>query len=132
MKKINPISKEDISPPFLLTNQSYMWNKQAQTKRGLYWIHNTTTYKSCCIILKFVGGKTHAHTHIHTHLPTVGRDGCVAMEICRLPIPLSQCWFVSLSSFLHFLLLPPSCPSFFFPTLIFICSCYYLCSSLMS
>lgn len=74
------------------------------------------------------------HTHVHTHLPTLGPDGCCHGDLSLAEsCPLSWCWFVSISSFLHFLFLPPSSPTILFlPTLLFICLCFHLYSSSMA
>lgn len=105
-----------------------MWNKLSS-----YWIHNTTTYKSCYIILKFVGGG-HKHTRTRAHTKSRSWWLCCHGDLSLAEsCPLSQCWFVSLSSFLNFLLLPPSSSPIilFLSIMLFICLCFYLYSSLM-
>lgn len=93
--------EDNISPSVQTTKAIYGTNK-LRTKRVFIGCV-TTTHKSSSMILKFVGGKT--HTHIH--LLTLGRDGCVAMEICRLLNPA----------------LSPSVGSYlFYPSFIFSCS----------
>lgn len=92
------------------------------SKQTRHFNRYITTYKSCSIILKFMGGRRHTYTH----LPSLGRDDCVAMEICRLQNPAH---FVDADLNLFHSSLILSCPlppSLFSPTLLFLCLCLYI------